>query len=595
MKFMKLGSKPDLFKCEGSTTRYVECELPPDVIVNIGEARFHLHKFPLISKSLRLRNLIRKESEEEEGADELYLYDIPGGPKAFEICAKFCYGMTVTLNAHNVIAARCAAEYLEMGEDAERGNMIFKIEVFLSSSIFQSWKDSIICLQITKPLLPWTEDLKIVGRCVDSIASKISLDHRVVHWSYTNHKRTAVPGEIVDHGTRSQRRIEYLVPVDWWVEDISDLDVDHYEMVMVAVKDREKISAEVIIEGLKAYAERWLPKSIDDLVSEEYITRSRSLVGTLIWLMPSGVTSSSSCSFLLKLLRVVVLIGEDQAKEELLTLISQQLEKASVKDLLIPATPPCCSVYDLHLVQTLITRGVSSKDSDHGSLFPIWKLIDGCLVEIASDPNLPLSSFVDFARTVPEVARAAHDGLYAAIDFYLKEHPALTKSEKKKLCGLIDVRKLSAGTCAHAAQNERLPLRVVVQVLFFEQLRAAAAAAGGRPAAPSFLHGRALSGEKLEEAWQSPSPAPPHAAASDHRASEEKGTSRGGENRCDSPAPPSRSRRIFDRWWVGKLQGEKSKSSESCGSSLSPSSASVIPGRVRTPGPPSRLGRHSIS
>lgn len=24
--------------------RYVECELPPDVIVNIGEARFHLHK-----------------------------------------------------------------------------------------------------------------------------------------------------------------------------------------------------------------------------------------------------------------------------------------------------------------------------------------------------------------------------------------------------------------------------------------------------------------------------------------------------------------------------------------------------------------------
>lgn len=171
----------------------------------------------------------------------------------------------------------------------------------------------------------------------------------------------------------------------------------------------------------------------------------------------------------------------------------------------------------------------------------------------------------------------------------------MTKAEKKKLCGLIDVKKLSAGTCAHAAQNERLPLRVVVQVLFFEQLRAAAAAAGGRPPAPSFLHGRALSGEKLEEAWRSPSPVPPHAAAGDSRVTEEKRTSKSGENRCASPAPPSRSRRIFDRLWAGKLQGEKSKSLESCGSSLSPSSASVIPGRGRTPGPPSRLGRHSIS
>lgn len=36
----------------------------------------------------------------------------------------------------------------------------------------------------------------------------------------------------------------------------------------------------------------------------------------------------------------------------------------------------------------------------------------------------------------------------------------------------MDCRKLSADACRHAVQNERLPLRVVVQVLFFEQLRA---------------------------------------------------------------------------------------------------------------------------
>ena len=48
------------------------------------------------------------------------------------------------------------------------------------------------------------------------------------------------------------------------------------------------------------------------------------------------------------------------------------------------------------------------------------------------------------------------------------------KAERKKMCGLMDVKKLTMHASMHAAQNERLPLRVVVQVLFFEQVRAAA-------------------------------------------------------------------------------------------------------------------------
>ena len=60
-------------------------------------------------------------------------------------------------------------------------------------------------------------------------------------------------------------------------------------------------------------------------------------------------------------------------------------------------------------------------------------------------------------------------------------HPGLPKTEKRKICSLMDVKKLSKGACIHAAQNDRLPLRVVVQVLFFEQLRAAGAAAAAAP------------------------------------------------------------------------------------------------------------------
>lgn len=60
--------------------------------------------------------------------------------------------------------------------------------------------------------------------------------------------------------------------------------------------------------------------------------------------------------------------------------------------------------------------------------------------------------------------------------YFVQEHPSLGKSDKKRLCALMDCKKLSPDACAHAVQNERLPLRIVVQVLYHEQTRASAAA-----------------------------------------------------------------------------------------------------------------------
>lgn len=87
--------------------------------------------------------------------------EFPGGAECFEMCAKFCYGVTITLNPHNVGAVRCGAEFLQMTENVEKSNLIFKLEVFLNSSILRGWKDSIICLQSNRQLVPWSEDLKV--------------------------------------------------------------------------------------------------------------------------------------------------------------------------------------------------------------------------------------------------------------------------------------------------------------------------------------------------------------------------------------------------------------------------------------------------
>ncbi|XP_041022666.1 BTB/POZ domain-containing protein NPY1-like isoform X2 [Juglans microcarpa x Juglans regia] len=584
---------------------YVSSELATDVIINVGEVKFFLHKFPLLSKSNWLQKLVLKATEEND--NEICMVDFPGGPKAFEICAKFCYGMTVTLNPYNVVAARCAAEYLEMTEDIDRGNLIFKIEVFLNSSIFRSWKDSIIVLQTAKSLLPWSEDLKIVGRCIDSIASKTSVDPANVTWSYTYNRKLAGPDRIVEDRVKLPVIVE-SVPKDWWVEDICELDIDLYKRVMIAVKSKGRMDATVIGEALKMYAVRWLPDSVDGLVSDAHAQRNKSLVETIICLLPSDKGVGCSCSFLLKLLKVAILVGADESsREDLVNRISLKLHEASVKDLLIPARSPQITIYNAELVQCILNRFLmheksnwdmdvekNEKETENfvlklGSLLNVGKLIDGYLAEIARDRNLALSSFIDLARTVPELARPTHDRLYKAIDIYLKEHPSLTKVERKRICGLMVVKKLTMDASMHAAQNERLPLRVVVQVLYFEQVRASAVFRSVNNNSRDASLSTQNTDEECENTAESCRTLEKQMSQMDGKLAKKSSKN----SRSSMQLLPSRSRRIFDKLWaVGKVHGDN-RSPETSVSSQSPTS--MVPVDTKSSGSSSRHRRHSIS
>jgi len=65
----------------------------------------------------------------------------------------------------------------------------------------------------------------------------------------------------------------------------------------------------------------------------------------------------------------------------------------------------------------------------------------------------------------------------------------LTEEERKKLCNFIDCKKLSQEASNHVAQNDRLPVQMVVRVLYTEQLRLK----------------KALSGDSEEGSWVLPS------------------------------------------------------------------------------------------
>lgn len=182
----------------------------------------------------------------------------------------------------------------------------------------------------------------------------------------------------------------------------------------------------------------------------------------------------------------------------------------------------------------------------------------------------------------------------------LQEHPDLTKAERKKICGLMDVRKLTMDASVHAAQNDRLPLRVVVQVLFFEQVRAASEVHALRNNPQNASHPTTNTDEEWEKT-----------AAKDDRKSLKKQISQmtikdeefpknvklikknSKNSKSGLQLLPSRSRRIFDKLWiVGKGHGEN-RSSETSGSSQSPTS--LAPGDTKSSGSSSRHRRHSIS
>ncbi|XP_039016344.1 BTB/POZ domain-containing protein At5g47800-like isoform X1 [Hibiscus syriacus] len=474
MKFMKIGSKPDTFYTE-EATRTVISDIPSDLTIRINNVCFLLHKLqvPLVPKCGLLQRLC--SDSDDSDIVTIDLHDVPGGEDAFELCAKFCYGITINLSAHNFVPAFCAAKFLRMTESVEKGNFVLKLEAFFNSCILEGWKDPIITLQTTIKLPEWSENLGIIRRCIDSIVEKILTTTAKVSWSYTYTR----PGY--------NKQKHQSVPKDWWTEDISDLDIDLFRCIITAVRSAYIPPPQLIGEALHVYACRWLPDTTKSRPphssgsqTEESKGKSRRIIESIVSMIPAD-RGSVSIGFLLKLLSIANYLGASSVtKTELIRKAGLQLEEATLNYILFPSQFPTDQhYYDIDLVAAVLDsylalwRRQSPAPAENvyllRSIRKTGKLIDSYLQVVARDVNMPISKLVSLAEALPDVAREDHDGLYKAINIYLKEHPDVSKAEKKRLCRMLDCQKLSPEVRAHAVKNERLPLRTVVQVLFFEQ------------------------------------------------------------------------------------------------------------------------------
>lgn len=455
-------------------------EIPSDVTVHVGGTSFSLHKFPLVSKCGYIRKLVSVSSEADLSVIEIP--DVPGGAEAFELAAKFCYGINFEINTENVAGLRCVAEYLEMTEDYAVGNLVGRAEAYLNEVALTSLTGAVTVLHKSQGLLPIAEKVKLVGQCIDAIAYIACKENQ---FSGSGRAESGTDNAISDMVSHPK------TIVDWWAEDLTVLRIDVFQRVLIAMMARGfkqyalgpvlMLYAQKSLRGLEVFGKG--RKKIEPHQEHE----KRVVLETIVSLLPRE-RNAMSVSFLSVLLRAAIYLETTVAcRLDLEKRMALQLGQAVLDDLLIPAYSfTGDTLFDVDTVQRILmsyldyqvdgnrlsfsgdNESVSSPQSD---MERVGKLMENYLAEIATDRNLSVAKFISLAELIPEQSRITEDGMYRAIDIYLKAHPTLSDMERKKVCSLMDCQKLSREACAHAAQNDRLPVQTVVQVLYHEQQR----------------------------------------------------------------------------------------------------------------------------
>ncbi|CAN0900452.1 BTB/POZ domain-containing protein At3g44820 [Linum grandiflorum] len=405
----------------------------------------------------------------------------------------------------------CAADYLEMTDELGEGNLVSKSESFLHKNVLQSWKDCILALRsCDDPVLQKAEKLNVITKCLNAVSLMASTDPSLFGWPMMMYGRLQSPGgSILWNGINTGARIR-SAESDWWFEDISYLNVSLFAR-LIKVMEIRGIRPENLAGAIMYYARKYLPGlgrwqagqiSKTRTVTSFSLTTTptpaavdeKDLLETVEKLLPER-KGKSFCRFLLGLLRVALILGVSQrCIESLEKRIGMQLELASLDVLLIPNySDSDDTLYNTDCIHRVLRHFIMSSESGITPFSPasltsvspcseplrkVAKLMDNYLAEVASDVNLKPGKIRLLAEALPDSSRTFHDGLYRALDIYFKAHPWLSEREKEELCNIIDYQKLSIDAYAHASQNERLPLRIVLQVLFFEQMQLRRALAG---------------------------------------------------------------------------------------------------------------------
>ena len=383
---------------------------------------------PLLSKSGYFQKRLNESTEYELPSD------FPGGPETFELLALFIYGSSTLVDPFNVAALRCAAEFLEMTGNYCSSNLCERFDIYLNQVVFQSWDDTLIVLQKCQQLLPWSEDLLIVSRCIESLAFMACME---ILDPERRRDQPVVTIDALASQVWSCEMVKEILCHDLWIKDLIGLPFEFFKRVVGSLR-RQGMKEKYVNPIIVFYANKWIlsektrqywdgtDEKIDDEANEKV---SFILQGLLDLLLPMGQRTSRvvPVGFYFALLSKSLEIGlKSNSLQKLLDQIASVLHFAQVEDFLLPkaGTDSISSSIELATMEKILESFVSSNmkmnHNPSGSNSIVAELWDEYLTYIAPDPKLGQKQFVELIDKVPALWRESHNHLYRAVNTFLQ-------------------------------------------------------------------------------------------------------------------------------------------------------------------------------
>lgn len=459
-----------------------ETGLPVTVRVRVADKSFNLHEFPLIAKSGYFKRELSEWQEVELPSN------FPGGSETFEMIALFIYGSSTFIDPFNIASLRCAAEFLEMTEAYVSCNLCERTDLYLNQVVLQSWDDTLIVLQKCQLLLPLSEHLLIISRCIETLAFMACMEIL----DPERKRDTKISSlELLDTQPWSSQvlNLKQIISQQLWIKDLIALPFGFFKRVVGSLR-RQGMKEKYVGPIIVFYANKWvlskktrqfwecLCDDNGDDNSTENDTESETLQGILD-LLPNGEKGSRviPVGFYFALLgRSFDLGGTSEGRARLQEKIVPILPLAHVEDFLLPkkVNESRTSSVEVATMESIFSSYVSSNMETEQRVSTgntiVAELWDMYLSRVAHDPSMEPKRFIHLIEIVPVSYRVSHNHLYKAMNTYLQAHRDLSQEEKTWVCKYLNSQKLSQEVCVEAVQNELMPLRLIVQALFVQQL-----------------------------------------------------------------------------------------------------------------------------
>ncbi|KAB2022516.1 hypothetical protein ES319_D07G216600v1 [Gossypium barbadense] len=455
-----------------------ETGLPLSIRVRVGERTFSLHKHPLFSKSGYFQKRLTESNELE------LPQDFPGGPETFEMIILFIYGSTTLVDPFNVAALRCAAEFLEMTEAYCTGNLCERFDLYLNQVVLQSWDDTLIVLQKCQMLLPWSEELLIVSRCIESLAFMACME---ILDPERRRDKPVVTLEALTGEAWNSETVKAIASKDLWIKDLIALPFGFFKRIIGSLR-RQGMKEKYVTPIIVFYANKWVlsekthqywENSGEKTADSDSDNNVSAILQRILDLLPIGEKASRAIpvGFYFAMLSRSLEFGLTSDRQvKLQDQIATMLHFAQVEDFLLPqiGTESISSSKELATMKTIFSTFASfnmeTNPSPSASNSIVAELWDTYLSHMASDPQMEPNKFMELIELLPISYRQTHDQLYRAMNSYLQAHRDITQEEKGSVCKYLNCQKLSQEACIEAVQNELMPLRLIVQALFVQQL-----------------------------------------------------------------------------------------------------------------------------